>query len=247
MNEQDWMCRTELLINKEGLDTLKKSHVLIVGLGGVGGIAAEQLCRSGIGRLTLVDNDTVQLSNINRQVIALHSTVGHSKTSVLKKRLLDINPDVKINTVEVFIENKQMDSLLSEPFDFVIDAIDTLTPKVDLLAGCIRKKIPVVSSMGSGGRMEPSKIFIDDIKKSHDCKFAYLVRKYLHKKDIYEGIKVVYSTEKVPDHALIETDGSNYKRTIVGTISYMPTIFGCLCASAVINGILNTKSSQLTG
>jgi tRNA A37 threonylcarbamoyladenosine dehydratase len=239
MNEQDWMCRTELLINKEGQETLKKSHVLIVGLGGVGGIAAEQLCRAGTGHLTLVDSDTVQLSNINRQVIALHSSVGYSKASVLKKRLLDINPQAIIDTVEVFIENEQIDSLLSKPLDFVVDAIDTLTPKVDLLAACLDKKIPVVSSMGSGGRLDPSKIFIDDIKKSHDCKFAYLVRKYLHKKGIYEGIKVVFSTEKVPDHALVETDGSNYKRTIVGTMSYMPNLFGCFCASVVVRDLLN--------
>lgn len=241
MNEQDWMCRTELLITTKSRETLKKSHVLVVGLGGVGGMAAEQLCRAGIGHLTLVDNDKVQLSNINRQIIALHSTASQPKATVLKKRLLDINPEAIIDTVEAFIENEQIVELLREPFDFVVDAIDTLTPKVDLLAGCLEKKIPVVSSMGSGGRLDPSKISIDDIKKSHDCKFAYLVRKYLHKKGIYEGIKVVFSTEKVPEHALIETDGSNYKRTIVGTMSYMPAIFGCFCASEVVRGLLSTN------
>lgn len=240
INESDWKSRTELLVAPEGIQKLKDARVLVAGLGGVGGIAAEQLCRAGIGHITLVDNDTIQESNINRQIIALQSTVGQEKTTVLAERLKDINPEASITTKKIFLEGDLTISVLNEGYDYVIDAIDTLTPKVELLETCVSKAIPVISSMGSGARLDPTKIFIDDIKNSHDCKFAYLVRKYLHKRGIYDGIKVVYSTEKVPRQAMIETDGANFKRTIVGTISYMPAIFGGFCASVVIRDILST-------
>ncbi len=240
MDEQDWKCRTELLVTPDGISKLKKAHVLVAGLGGVGAAAAEQLCRAGIGHLTLVDNDEVSPSNINRQIIALQSTINQPKTSVIAERFDKINPEAKITLHNKFIEKDVIELLLNVRIDYVVDAIDTLTPKVELLEACVYKGIPVVSSMGSGGRLDPSKIYIDDIKKSHNCKFAYLVRKYLHKKGIYEGPKVVYSPEKVPKHATFETDGSDYKRTVVGTISYMPVIFGCFCASVVIRDILNT-------
>jgi tRNA A37 threonylcarbamoyladenosine dehydratase len=244
MNEQDWKCRTELLITPEGVDKLKKTHVLIAGLGGVGGAAAEQLCRAGVGHITLIDNDIVQPSNINRQIIALQSTIGRHKTEICAKRLKNINPEVKLTTHKTFIEGNKVNSFINNELDYVVDAIDTLTPKVELLEACIKNHVPVVSSMGSGGRLNPSLIKIDDIKNTNHCKFAYLVRKYLHKRGIRDGINAVFSTEQVPKHAMIETDGSNYKRTIVGTISYMPVIFGCFCASWVINKILTTNSSK---
>ncbi len=240
INESDWKSRTELLVGPEGIQRLKDARVLVVGLGGVGGIAAEQMCRAGIGHITLVDSDTVQASNINRQIIALRSTVGREKTTVLAERLKDINPEARITVKKIFLEGNLTTSVLDEGYDYIIDAIDTLTPKVELLEACISRTIPVISSMGSGARLDPTKIFIDDIKNSHDCKFAYLVRKYLHKRGIYDGIKVVYSTEKVPKQAMMETDGANFKRTIVGTISYMPAIFGGFCASVAIRDILNT-------
>jgi tRNA threonylcarbamoyladenosine dehydratase len=240
MNELDWKSRTELLIGPEGVQKLKEARVLVAGLGGVGGTAAEQLCRAGIGHITLVDNDTIQASNINRQIIALQSTVGREKTTVLAERLRDINPESCITTKKIFLEGKLTTSLLDEGYDYVVDAIDTLTPKVELLEACVSKAIPVISSMGSGARFDPTKICVDDIKNSHDCKFAYLVRKYLHKRGIYEGIKVVFSTEKATKQAMIETDGGNFKRTIVGTISYMPAIFGGFCASLAIRDILST-------
>ena len=223
---------------KENVEKLNSSHVLVVGLGGVGGYAAEQLCRAGIGTLTLVDYDTVQPSNRNRQIIALRSTEGKEKSEVLANRLKDINPDINLKIVKTFLkEEKDFEDLLSVNYDYIVDAIDTLAPKVDLLATAVRKKIPVVSSMGSGGKTDPTQIQIDKIEKSHHCKFAFMVRKYLHRKGIRGGIIVVYSPEPVKKESLIEISGEDNKRSVVGTISYMPSIFGCYCAFIVINKI----------
>jgi tRNA threonylcarbamoyladenosine dehydratase len=241
MNESDWKCRTELLIGIENLHLLGNTHILIAGLGGVGGYVAEQLCRAGVGKLTLVDCDKVQISNRNRQIIALSSTNGLWKTDLVEKRLKDINPDVELFLLREFLDEGNIQSLLDRKFDFVVDAIDTLTPKVTLLAECVRTGHKVVSSMGSGGKTKPDLIQVADIANSHHCKFAYMVRKYLHKKGIEKGIRVVFSTEPVRKDAMIETDGSGNKRSIVGTISYMPAIFGCLCAAEVINNLIQQK------
>jgi tRNA A37 threonylcarbamoyladenosine dehydratase len=237
MNETDWRCRTELLIGETRLEKLRQAHVLIAGAGGVGGYVAEQLCRAGIGKLTLVDSDIVQPSNRNRQIIALTSTEGKAKTQVIAARLKDINPDIEIAIIEEFLNEENIPRLLENNYDYVVDAIDTLTPKVTLLSGAVRKGFKIVSSMGSGGKLDPSKISVADISKSHHCKFAYIVRKYLHKQGIFEGIQVVYSVEPVPEEAIIVTDGAGNKRSIVGTISYMPAIFGCICTAEVIRGI----------
>jgi tRNA threonylcarbamoyladenosine dehydratase len=241
MNVNDWRCRTELLLGEEQLEKLQKAHVLIAGVGGVGGYAAEQLCRAGIGKLTLVDSDLVQASNRNRQIIALSSSEGKLKTEVIAERLKDINPLIEIELKNIFINDENIPGLLGNKYDYIVDAIDTLTPKVALLAAAVEKGFRIVSSMGSGGKLNPAKIAVADISKSNHCKFAYIVRKYLHKKNVYEGIQVVYSTESVPSHAIIVTDGSGNKRSVVGTISYMPAIFGCFCAAEVINGIIFQK------
>lgn len=242
MNEERWTSRTELLLGSDKLKKLKNSHVLIVGLGGVGGYAAEQLCRAGIGSLTLVDGDTVQASNINRQIIATRQSLEENKTDALEARLKAINPDVVLHMINEFVSGERIIELLEIPFDYVVDAIDSLTPKVDLLEAAIQTGQRIVSAMGAGGRMDLSKIQVSDISNSHHCKFAYIVRKYLHRRGIREGIKVVFSTEKVPQSAIVETDGTGNKRSIVGTISYMPAVFGCHCASTVIHGILNNCS-----
>jgi tRNA A37 threonylcarbamoyladenosine dehydratase len=239
MNENDWMCRTELLARREGLEKLKQANVLVVGLGGVGGYAAEQLVRSGIGKLTLIDNDTVHPSNKNRQLIALDSTIDKFKTDSFKERFYDINPDAKISVNNLFVEEDIAKELIEKGnYDYVVDAIDTLTPKVDLLEACIRNATRVVSSFGSGARMDPSKIEIAEIEDSHHCKFGYLVRKRLHGRKIYKGIKVVFSSERSAKHAMVPTDGSNHKKSIVGTVSYMPALFGCYAASVVIRDLL---------
>jgi tRNA A37 threonylcarbamoyladenosine dehydratase len=238
---EHWLSRTELLIGKENLDKLAASHVLIAGLGGVGGYAAEQLCRAGIGRFTLIDGDIISPTNRNRQIIALVSNEGKLKTEILAKRLLDINPEVRIDVISEYLREERFTSILGQSFDYVVDAIDTLTPKVTLLAEAVRKGHAIVSSMGSGGKLHPESIEINDISQSHHCKFAYIVRKYLHRRGIFTGITVVYSPEPVSKKVIREVTGEENKRSVVGTISYMPPVFGCFCASVVIRNLMNRK------
>ncbi len=230
----DFYSRTALLLRPEGVQRLRDAHVLVVGLGGVGGYAAEQLCRAGVGRLTLVDADKVSESNINRQIIALRSTVGKSKVALFKQRMADINPDCIVDARETFLRDEEMISLLQEQhYDYVVDAIDTLSPKVFLLYHCVLMGLPVVSSMGSAGKVDATALHVTDISKSHTCPLAAMVRKRLHRMGVTEGIDVVFSTEKVAEHAMVEEISEN-KRTTIGTISYMPPMFGCCCASVVV-------------
>jgi len=241
MNIPEWQSRTHLLIGEKGVEVLKNAHVLVTGLGGVGGYAVEQLCRVGIGEFTIIDNDRVQPSNRNRQIIALKSTEQILKTELFEKRLKEISPNVKLNVITEYLIDENIDPILDNHYNYVVDAIDTLTPKVNFLEKAYHKKLKIVSSMGAGGRTDPTKIQICDISKSHHCKFAYIVRKYLHRKNIYKGIEVVFSPEPVSKNAIVETNGENNKRSIVGTISYMPAVFGCYCARVVINGLLKPK------
>jgi tRNA A37 threonylcarbamoyladenosine dehydratase len=241
---EHWLSRTELLIGKENLNKLSSAHILVVGLGGVGGYTAEQLCRAGIGELTLIDGDIVNPTNRNRQIIALTSTEGQSKASLLAGRLKDINPDIRLHVIDEYLKEDRFAAILEQPFDYVVDAIDTLTPKVTLLAEVVNKGIPVVSSMGSGGKFHPERVEISDISKSHHCKFAHIVRKYLHRRGVYSGITVVYSPESVSKKAILEVSGEENKRSVVGTISYMPPVFGCFCASVVIRDIINATCND---
>jgi tRNA threonylcarbamoyladenosine dehydratase len=241
MNELDWKCRTELLIGSGNVNLLQNAHILIAGVGGVGGYAAEQLCRAGVGKLTLIDSDTVQTSNRNRQIIALSSTQGIQKTEVIVSRLKDINPNLEIAIFNDFLDETNIPKILEVKYDYIVDAIDTLTPKVTLLAESVRRGMKIVSSMGSGGKTDPSKIQVSDISGSSHCKFAYMIRKYLHRMGIDTGIRVVFSTEPVPKECIIVTDGSGNKRSVVGTISYMPAIFGCYCAAEVIRDLIKEK------
>jgi tRNA A37 threonylcarbamoyladenosine dehydratase len=236
---EKWLSRTELLLGSEKLEKLVKAHVLVAGLGGVGGYAAEQLCRAGIGEMTLIDGDVVNETNRNRQIIALISNEGRSKAQLMETRLKDINPGIRIHTIPEFLKEDRFEDILNTPYDYVVDAIDTLTPKVHLLAESVRHNRKVVSSMGSGGRLTPEKIEIADISESHHCRFAYMVRKYLHRLNVFNGITVVYSPESVDSHAVLETRGEENKRSVVGTISYMPPIFGCYCASVVIRDLIS--------
>jgi tRNA A37 threonylcarbamoyladenosine dehydratase len=236
---EHWLSRTELLIGKENLDKLSASHVLIAGLGGVGGYAAEQLCRAGVGELTLIDGDIINPTNRNRQIIALASNTGRPKADLMAQRLLDINPDIKLNIIGEYLKEDRFAAILNRSYDYIIDAIDTLTPKVTLLAEAVRKGHPIVSSMGSGGKLHPESVEINDISKSHHCKFAYIVRKYLHRQGVFTGITVVYSPEPVSKKAVREVEGEENKRSVVGTISYMPPVFGCFCASVVIRNIID--------
>lgn len=233
----EWQERTRLLLGDEGFERLNSSHVLVVGLGGVGGYVAEQLTRAGIGELTIVDGDVVSQSNMNRQLLALQSTQGKPKAEVMAERLRDINPDIKLHVVSQFMKDQALIDLISQPYDYVVDAIDTVSPKVFLLYYAVQNNQRIVSCMGAGGKMHPDKIEIADIDKSHHCHLAFYIRKKLHKLGIRTGIKVVFSPEPVNKSAVIEEESQN-KASNVGTISYMPAAFGCFCASVVINDLV---------
>src|SRR6056297_2078545 len=241
MQTEFWLERTELLIGKENLQKLKDAHILVVGLGGVGAYAAENLCRAGIGELTIVDGDTLHPSNKNRQLTALESTMGKPKAHVLGERLRAINPDIKINTIQEFIKDDKMVDILNKPFDYVIDAIDTLSPKVYLIYHARKKGLKIVSSLGSGGRVDPTQITIKDISKSYNCRLGFLLRKRLRKLGIAKGVKVVFSEEKADESAVIVDEPGENKKSTIGTISYMPPIYGCFCASVVIRDIIDHK------
>ena len=234
----NWLERTELFMGSEKLDQLKKSNVLVVGLGGVGAYAAEMICRSGVGKMTIVDADTVNLSNINRQLIALHSTIGEEKSKILAKRLLDINPDLELTVITEYLKDEATNTLLDKGFDYIVDAIDTLSPKVNLIKGAMDRNIPIVSSMGAGAKSDPTLIEIKDISKSHHCPLAHMLRKRLHKLGIRKGFYAVFSPEEVREGSMILCEETN-KKSNVGTISYMPALFGCHCASVVIRGLIN--------
>ena len=232
-----WLERSELLFGKDGLERLKSANVLIVGVGGVGAYAAEMLVRAGVGRVTIADSDCVSLSNINRQLIALHSTVGRAKTEVLAERLMDINPQLQLRIVTEYIKDEKTDEILdSEQYDYVVDAIDTLSPKLALIKGCLDRKYPIISSMGAGAKVDPTKMEICDISKTHHCPLAHMLRKRLHKMGIRKGFKAVFSAEIPVEGAMILCEEQN-KKSNVGTVSYLPALFGIGCASAVIRDL----------
>lgn len=237
-NDTYWLERTELLLGKEPLKKLTNKHVLVVGLGGVGAYAAEQICRAGIGELTIVDGDIIQQTNINRQLPALHSTVGMPKAEYIGKRLLDINPNLKLHIIQEYIRDERLNEIIGKPYDYVVDAIDTLSPKTFLINNAVKCGQRIVSSMGSGGKMNPEMVRISDISESQGCPLARMLRKRLHRLGVHTGVKVVYSPEEVPEHAMRPCDEPN-KKTTIGTISYMPPLFGCMIASVVIRDLLN--------
>ncbi len=240
--EQDWKARTRLLIGEEALEKLAKSHVLVAGLGGVGAHAAEQLVRAGIGKLTIVDGDTLHLTNRNRQLPALESTMGMKKTDVMAQRLRDINPDVELMIIDYYIKDQLIIDILSQSFDYVVDAIDSLTPKVYLLFHAHQLGHKVVSSMGAGGKLDPQQVKIVDIAQTYQCRLAYYIRKKLHKLGVWEGITAVYSSEVVARRSVKAESGELSKRSTIGTISYMPALFGMYCASVVIRSLIEVEN-----
>ncbi|MBN2632212.1 MAG: tRNA threonylcarbamoyladenosine dehydratase [Bacteroidales bacterium] len=234
---ENWLSRTEMLIGNEALAKLRDSRVLVVGLGGVGAYAAEMICRAGVGSLTIVDGDKIHPSNRNRQLLALESTNGKSKAGLMQARLLDINPGIKVTAINEYIRDDRMIEVLDEGFDYVIDAIDTLSPKIFLIYHSLHRKFPVVSSMGSGGKFDTEQVRISDISDTSDCKLAKILRKRLHRLGVREGFKAVWSTEKVDREKIVPATGEPNKASSVGTISYMPAAFGIACASVVIRDI----------
>ena len=243
--QSEWLQRTELLIKEEGIERLQSANILIVGLGGIGSFAAEFLVRSGIGNLTIVDGDTVDITNINRQLPALNSTIGKNKTDVVAERILDINPEINLKKINEFLEPERMEEILTqEKFDYVLDCIDSLSPKLALIITCKRKKIKLVSAMGAGGKTDPSKVMVRDISKTNNCFLAKQIRKKLKKEQIHKGFRCVFSTEIQDENSLKMTDGSNYKKSFYGTISYMPAIFGLYAAAEVIRFLLKKEQNE---
>ncbi len=234
----EWLERTVLLLGKDKTNELRDKNILIVGLGGVGSYAAEMIARAGVQNMTIVDGDIVNDSNINRQLPALTSTKGKLKAEVVAERLKDINPIINLRVIPEFVDEHYFIDLLKDKYDYVVDAIDTLSPKVSLLMESYRLGYPVISSMGAGGKFDPSKVEIVDISKSKYCPLARKVRKRLHKEGIRNGIFVVYSSEEVPKEFIIPTEGERNKKSTVGTISYLPAIFGCFVASKVIRDLV---------
>ncbi|HOO99047.1 MAG TPA: tRNA threonylcarbamoyladenosine dehydratase [Bacteroidales bacterium] len=234
---EDWLLRTEMLIGSDALAKLRVSRVLVVGLGGVGAYAAEMIGRAGVGSITIVDGDTIHPSNRNRQLLALESTSGKSKAGLMHARLLDINPGVNVTAINEYIRDDRMVEVLDEGFDYVIDAIDTLSPKIFLIYHSLQRKFPVVSSMGSGGKFDTGQVRISDISDTSDCKLARILRKRLHRLGVKEGFKAVWSPEKVDRNKIVPATGEPNKASVVGTISYMPAAFGIACASVVIRDL----------
>lgn len=235
---QPWQERTLLLMGEEALQKLADSVVAVIGLGGVGAYAAEMLARAGVGRLILLDSDCVAESNKNRQLLALDSNMGRKKTEVMAARLSDINPSLDISLIDEYLTQENVAVLLG-PYkpDFLVDAIDTLTPKLSLIHYCVNAGIPLVSSMGSGAKYDATKVRIADLSKSYNCPLAYIVRKKLRKMGIEKGFPVVFSEELPDENAIVETRGETNKKSQVGTISYLPAVFGCVCAQAAIRHI----------
>ena len=236
-----WLERTELLVQKEGLEKIKKANVLVVGLGGVGSFAAEFIARAGVNKMTIVDGDVFDKTNINRQLPALHSTIGKSKAQVLAERLKDINPEIELTVLEEFLSPEKAFEIVTPNFNYVLDCIDSITPKINLIVAARRKKVKIISSMGAGGKIDASKVKVKDISKTKHCKMARALRKRLKELKVDKGVRAVYSEEIQISESLKLTDGTNYKKSYYGTISYMPAAFGLQAASYVINHILTKK------
>lgn len=233
-----WLERAELLFKTEGLEKLKNANVLVVGLGGVGSFAAEFLARAGVGNITIVDGDIVDITNINRQLPALHSTVGLPKVEVVGNRLMDINPELNLTRVKEFLSPDRAFELVTSDYDYVLDCIDSITPKLNLILAAKRKKVKIISNMGAGGKYDAAKVRVTDISKTDYCPLAKVIRKRLKKEGISSGVKAVYSYERPDESSLKMTDGTNFKRSFFGTNSWMPCLFGLHAAETVVKYII---------
>ena len=233
-----WQERAELLFKPEGLEKLRNAKVLVVGLGGVGSFVAEFLARAGVGNMTIVDGDIVDITNINRQLPALHSTVGQPKVKIVGDRLMDINPELNLTRVEEFLSPERAQEIVSPDFDYVLDCIDSITPKLNLIVAAKRKKVKVISNMGAGGKFLSQKIVVRDISKTEVCPLAKNIRKRLKKEGISSGVKAVYSLEHPDETSLKTTDGTNFKKSFYGTNSWMPALFGLHAAETVVKELL---------
>lgn len=242
MNLMDWQERTVLLFGTERIERLHKAHILVVGLGGVGAYAAELICRAGVGRMTIVDADTVQPSNINRQLVATQMSIGGRKAEILAERLRSINPEIELTVIPEYLKDESIPKLLdSARFDFVVDAIDTLSPKCYLIMMAQQRRLKVVSSMGAGAKSDITKVQFGDLWKTYNCTLSRAVRKRLHKVGWKRKLPVVFSTELPDENAVKLIDNEKNKKSTAGTVSYMPAVFGCFLAEYVITRLTGVK------
>ena len=232
---ENWKQRTALLLGEEKMERLRNAHVLVVGLGGVGAYAAEMICRAGVGRMTIVDADTVQSTNLNRQLPALHSTLGMPKANILEARFKDINPELELKVLPVFLKDENIPELLDAArYDFIVDAIDTLSPKCYLIYPALQRRIKIVSSMGAGAKSDITQVRFADLWDTYHCGLSKAVRKRLQKMGVKRKVPVVFSTEQADSNAVLLTDDEMNKKSTCGTVSYMPAVFGCYLAEYVI-------------
>ncbi len=235
MDTEDWMQRTRLLLGDEKMERLRKAHILVVGLGGVGAYAAEMICRAGVGCMTIVDADTVQPTNINRQLPALHSTIDERKAEVLARRFKDINPELQLKVLPVYLKDENIPALLdADSYDFIVDAIDTISPKCYLLYNALQRNLKIISSMGAGAKSDITQIRFADLWETYHCGLSKAVRKRLLKMGMKRKLPVVFSTEQANPDAVILTEDEQNKKSTAGTVSYMPAVFGCYLAEYVI-------------
>lgn len=241
---EKWTDRTELLLSSAQLEQLIQANVLVVGLGGVGAYAAEMIARAGVGKMTIIDGDVISTSNLNRQLLATHPALGKAKADLMRDRLLAINPAIELSVLNEFLRDERtLEVLQAQRYDYVVDAIDTLSPKLYLIIHSLAEGLPIISSMGAGGKSDPEKIHIADISKTYNCRLAKTVRKRLHRQGIKKGLKTVFSSELQDKDAILTTEEEQNKKSIVGTISYMPAIFGCMMAAEVIKDLSQIKEN----
>lgn len=248
MMDISWLSRTSLLIGEDTVRYLTNAHVMVVGLGGVGSYAAEFIARSGIGKMTIIDGDVVDPTNRNRQLPALATNHGQSKALIMAERLQSINPELQLTVIKEFVNPEMVLQQLHAKPDYIIDAIDSITPKLTFIKMAYKSGLPLVSSMGAGAKLDPTQLQVVDISKTYNCPFAQQIRKMLKQHQIRKGVKVVFSPEKPIKESLMLTDGKNYKKSAYGTVSYMPAVFGAVAASVAIRDLIkkSAKDSIIT-
>lgn len=239
---QEEFSRTELLLGEGAMQKLNNAYVAVFGVGGVGGYVCEALARSGVGSFDLIDNDTVCVSNINRQIIATHKTVGKYKVDVMKERILDINPNANVNVFKTFYLPQNANDFDLSKYDYVIDAIDTVTAKLELVVRATNQNVSVISAMGAGNKLDPTKFEVTDISKTSFCPLARVMRRELKNRGI-NHLKVVYSTEQaaVPKGEMIQADKNSTRRSIPGSTAFVPSVSGLIIASEVIKDLINKE------
>ncbi len=249
---EDIFSRTEMLIGKEGIEKLKKSKVVIIGIGGVGSFTAEALARAGVGTLILVDADIICPSNLNRQIHAAHSTIGLAKVDAMKDRILDINPDAMVVGIREFYSEKSASNILTGYYDYIVDAIDTVASKVNLIINCKKSNIPIISAMGAGNKLDPTKFKVTDISQTSVCPMARKVRRELRKNGIEKGVKVVFSTEtplsnKCESGILLNKSKQQsciFCKNLQGSVSFVPSVMGLIIAGEVVNHLVKIDHAK---